>query len=102
MLAPIRRGSAPIIEEGLAVYFSIHKPNYPASYGGAPETYVTTTPEAVVYGAALHAHHMLRKLDINAIQKLRQVEPDFYNLTGEMIKQVLPATPDSLAVFQYF
>lgn len=97
LLSPNKHTPANMLEEGLAVKFSIEEPQFSSEqYRKNATDYILTDPSASQYGNAYRLVERLLQLRPNAIQRLRSIQPNFYAMTTELIQQVLDV-PHSLA-----
>jgi hypothetical protein len=95
LLAPCREPPTVMLEEGLAVWFSIYGPEFPsADYRQLAIDDLYRIDGPVNYRDALELY---KKADPDAIVKLRTREPRLHLLNPNLIQEVLPGTDPSLA-----
>jgi len=98
LLAPERSPPAFMIEEGLAVWFSIHGPDYPdPSYRQKCIEYVRTNSDAKNYRDALAIYEEIKEIEPEAIMKLRKKRANFFDMDAEFIRQMIPDIGADLA-----
>ena len=98
LLAPERNPPAFMIEEGLAVWFSIHGPDYPnPSYRQKCIEYFKTETEAKNYKDALAIYEKIKEIEPEAIMKLRSKRANFFDMDAEFIRQTIPDIDAELA-----
>ncbi len=86
--------TAPMIEEGAAVRFSlIEVARLGAGYAATLREHQTTAPGTEHYAAALAAVEQLLELNPDAIRTLRGADPDWGAITSGRILAVAPALP---------
>jgi hypothetical protein len=91
LLAPARSPPAVMLEEGLAVYFSVYAPTFISpTYRRDALKYLITTPEARNYLDALCVYNELVAIEPNAIVVLRQKEPKFHAMDPSFIMSLIP------------
>jgi hypothetical protein len=95
ILAPSK--SAPMLEEGLAVWFAINGPNYGDSYPTMALNHLQTEPSEKNYADALALYNEVELLEKNCVARLRKREPSFVQMTPDLIRSVLPAIDEPLA-----
>ena len=95
ILAP--SNSAPMLEEGLAVWFAINGPNYGDNYPDLALNHLQTEPSAKNYADALALYNDVELIERNCIARLREREPSFVKMTPDFIRSVLPARDEQLA-----
>jgi hypothetical protein len=94
LLAPHRSPPAVMLEEGLAVHFSVYAPTFISpTYRRDALEYLITTPEARNY---LDAHELVA-IEPNAIVVLRQKEPKFHAMDPSFIMSMIPRVREELA-----
>ena len=96
ILAP-SKPPAPMLEEGLAVWFAINGPNYGNDYPTAALSHLRTDPLAKNYADALALYNEVELLEKNCVARLRKREPSFVKMTPDLIRCALPAIDEQLA-----
>ncbi|MCP1550697.1 MULTISPECIES: hypothetical protein [Methylorubrum] len=96
-LEPIGTPPATMLEEGMAVWFSIYGPEYPLSdYAARAISHLSVEHEAANYKDAFLYHIELLSYDADAIRKIRAAgRIDDVNAKG--LRTVLPSIPNELA-----
>jgi hypothetical protein len=98
LLAPHRSPPAVMLEEGLAVHFSVYAPTFISpTYRRDALEYLITTPEARNYLDALCVYNELVAIEPNAIVVLRQKEPKFHAMDPSFIMSMIPRVREELA-----
>jgi hypothetical protein len=98
LLAPNRSPSTVMLEEGLAVHFSVYAPTFISpTYRRDALKYFITTPEARNYLDALCVYNELVAIEPNAIVVLRQKEPKFHAMDPSFIMSMIPQVREELA-----
>lgn len=87
LLSPQRAfKDAPMLEEGVAVRFSLDGPNYADhEYRRLAEEDIRTNPANVLYAEALDIADRVLSTQPDAIKRLRLVEPAFWAITPELL-----------------
>jgi hypothetical protein len=89
---------AVMLEEGLAVHFSVYAPTFISpTYRRDALEYLITTPEARNYLDALCVYNELVAIEPNAIVVLRQKEPKFHAMDPSFIMSMIPRVREELA-----
>lgn len=90
--------SAPMIEEGAAVRFSIMEAaRRDPVFAAVLQGHQTTAPGAENYAEALMGVERLLAIEPEAIRRLRTEDPDWAAITAERILKVAPSCPPELA-----
>jgi hypothetical protein len=98
LLAPDRSPPAVMLEEGLAVHFSVYAPSFISpTYRRNVLEYLVTSPEARNYLDALCVYNELVAIEPNAIVVLRQKEPKFHAMDPSFIMCMIPRVRQELA-----
>lgn len=98
LLAPNRSPPTVMLEEGLAVHFSVYAPTFISpTYRCDALKHLITTPEARNYLDALCVFNELVAIEPNAIVILRQKEPKFHAMDPSFIISVIPQVREELA-----
>jgi hypothetical protein len=98
LLAPTRSPTTIMLEEGLAVWFSLHGPEFSDTrYQLAAITHIYAIGGPVNYRDALDLYNELLAVDRNAITTLRARESRLWSLTPNLIQEILPAIDANLA-----
>jgi hypothetical protein len=98
LLAPNRSPPAVMLEEGLAVHFSVYAPTFISpTYRRDTLKHLITTPEAQNYLDALCLYNELVAIEPNAIVVLRQKEPKFHAMDPPFIMSMIPQVREELA-----
>lgn len=95
ILAP--NNAAPMLEEGLAVWFSLHGPSFGDAYSNFQMNRLRCSPSEKHYLDALNLYDELENAENNCVQRLRVLEPHFWKMTPALIREVLPSVSESLA-----
>lgn len=95
LLAPTT--TAPMLEEGLAVWFSLNGPPLAPAYKDLAFAHLKSAQEEKNYLDAFNVYSELKSLDGDCVAKLRAEEPCFAKMTPSLIRYVLPSTPEDLA-----
>jgi len=96
-LAPVRNPPAKMIEEGLAVWFSLDNPTFSGNYRELAVEELRTLPINANYLEARNCFLELTAVDPNAIRVLRKKQPNFFDMTPAFIKKMIPSVTDDLA-----
>ena len=98
LLAPHRSPPAVMLEEGLAVHFSVYAPTFiPPTYRLDALKHLSTSPEGRNYLDALCVYNELVAIEPNAIVVLRQKEPKFHAMDPSFIMCMIPRVRPELA-----
>ena len=98
LLAPVRNPPANLLEEGLAVHFSIYGPEYSdPHYRNDARKWIETRDDAKNFRDALHYFEELTGIEPDAISKLRAIEKDFFSMDANLIRSVNPLVSEDLA-----
>jgi hypothetical protein len=98
LVAPDRSPPAVMLEEGLAVHFSVYAPTFISpTYRRDALKYLITTPSARNYLDALCVYNELVAIEPNAIVVLRQKEPKFHAMDPSFIMSMIPQVREELA-----
>lgn len=95
VLAPTRH--APMLEEGLAVWFSLNGPDFDEAYRHFQLNHLKTNPASKHYWDALNVFSEMEMLEPGSIAKLRSQERSFARMTPSFVTSVLPSIPGDLA-----
>jgi hypothetical protein len=96
ILAP-SKPPAPMLEEGLAVWFAINGPNYGNSYPSIAISHLQTEPSAKNYADAFALYNEVELLEKHCVARLRKREPSFVKMTPDLIRSVSPNINEKLA-----
>lgn len=96
ILAP-SQSPAPMLEEGLAVWFAINGPNYGDDYPKLALNHLQTQASEKNYADALALYNEVELLEKGCIARMRKCEPSFVKMTPDLIRSVLPALDEQLA-----
>lgn len=94
LLAPTK-GDASMLEEGLAVDFSLRVKFPDPNYRDLARTHLAAKEPK--YQAAHALYRELIDIDPNAIRKLRKCQPEFSKISEDLICKVIPAVRVDLA-----
>jgi hypothetical protein len=98
LLTPDRSPPAVMLEEGLAVHFSVYAPTFISqTYRRDALKHLITAPEARNYLDALNVYNELVAVEPNAIVVLRQREPKFHAMDPSFIMSMIPRVREELA-----
>jgi hypothetical protein len=98
LLAPVREPPACMLEEGLAVHFSIYVPNYAArEYRNLAIAHIVSDPASRNYRDTLTLLERLFAIEPAAVSLLRRKEPTFALMKPELIVEVIPSVSATLA-----
>jgi hypothetical protein len=86
-----------MIEEGLAVWFSIEAPKFSPGYREKAISHLASSTDATNYLAARNLYLALTAVEPNAIRVLRKKQPNFFEMNPSFIKQTIPQISDVLA-----
>jgi hypothetical protein len=89
-LAPVRKPPAKMIEEGLAVWFSLEGPKFSPGYRESAIAQLESSADEGNYLEARNLYLALTSAEPNAIRVLRQKQPNFFEMTPSLIKQTIP------------
>jgi hypothetical protein len=98
LLAPhVPPPSTILLEEGVAVWFSLQAPGLPRHYRRKAKRHIETKPESKSYCDALGLFNSLVAIEPSAITTLREAQPRFFEMTAGFIVDRLPSVPRELA-----
>lgn len=98
LLAPNRSPPTIMLEEGLAVWFSVHGPDFVHdTYKAEVFAHLSSDEKAKNYRDALALYNELSSIDPEAIKNLRAREPKLHALSPNLIREVLPHVDADLA-----
>jgi hypothetical protein len=99
LLSPTGTANANVLEDGIAAYFQVWfmQNHYPANWQRSGVDW--STFERRSYIEAKEAVERLFALDVDAVKKLRAVEPNISRITSKMIRQLYPSLPRETSDF---
>ncbi|SNS36476.1 hypothetical protein SAMN05216374_0989 [Tardiphaga sp. OK246] len=98
-LSPSHTNDASLLEEGLAVWFSLHGPSYQnAGYKSIATSYIETDKEAESYREALHLYNEAQLYTSSeCVKAIRSEDINLQNLTLSSLQKACPKIPSPLA-----
>jgi hypothetical protein len=98
LLAPVRCPPARMLEEGIAVHFSIYGPSYRTpEYRQAAIADIDQNPNTINYRMALRLFEELCALNPDAVFLLRQQQANLDAVSPELIRRIIPEASQDLA-----